>query len=137
MSGFRLTILATLEQAAYAFRGTGFADWWKNRYVTLQCEKPSKQDTEAVCNQKKGNYTAYFNHKNDNQDYPLISFCPLFFDRLPTLDETLEKTDANHNSEQLNVQNLRCQGTLWSFNCLTLSKIKLQLIMISSCDYAP
>lgn len=99
-----LTKIATLYRASYAYPGWGIADWYKDRYVQLSCG-----DTQNLC--VDDSLTAYSSDlPQEGFKYPLIDFCPRYFDLLKPHAQLITIIDANLNSERLNVANLKGQG---------------------------
>ena len=97
-------IFKTLEVACFAFPGWGLSDWWNSRYVELNCE------TKLAKGCASGKTLAVTSNRIKDFGYPLITFCDLYFDKLPSLDTALVKVDANANHEQENILNIRSQG---------------------------
>lgn len=97
-----LTLLAALSRASYAYRGYGWADWWYNRWVVLNCDesvvgKRCNSDTYAVTS-----------NKNKNFGYPLITFCSPFWDE-PSHIQAIQKTSQSEETK-LNSLNMDSKG---------------------------
>jgi hypothetical protein len=97
---YRQRIFDTLYRATQTYRGTGWSDWWNNRYVTVFCH-----DVYNTC----GTSPAYTVTKNVL--YPQMVFCPAFFANLSSHGDMLNKIQQDTRGQmKLNVRNLRSQG---------------------------
>lgn len=99
-----MSALATLTRASYAFRGWGWSDWWNKRYVQLNCDESLSKSCAL------GNVLAVTSNYNKDFKYPLITFCSIYFDKLPSFDEAIKDLDnSNDKDRQNNALNLRNQ----------------------------
>lgn len=101
-SGYREHILRTIVQASQSIRGWGLSDWWYGNYVTITCNDPYSK-----CKPTSPAYTS----NRLTQKYPLINYCPPFFEELKPHDEMWNKIETGAADMKQNVRNLRSQAT--------------------------
>ncbi len=85
-------------------------DWWNDRYFTITCDDPGDKDGHNC--KSLGSATGYEvepSYRKDGEKYPLINFCPPFFemDNLATRVENLDKGYFDKND----VRSLYSQAT--------------------------
>jgi hypothetical protein len=97
--------------AARAYPGWGFSDWWKNRYVFLSCIDELQSKPCGL-----GPVNAYYT-PDKRYGYPLVVFCPRFFSELPSLDDAIKKVDNNPDLKQ-NSMNIQSQATTFMHELL-------------------
>jgi hypothetical protein len=97
--------------AARAYPGWGFSDWWKNRYVFLSCIDELQSKPGGL-----GPVNAYYT-PDKRYGYPLVVFCPRFFSELPSLDDAIKKVDNNPDLKQ-NSMNMQSQATTFMHELL-------------------
>ena len=100
---YQQKIFDTLYRATQAYRGWGWDDYWANRRVTVLCHDTS--DSECA-----GSSPAY-TQSESNQLYPVIIFCPPFFNNLSSHNDLVNKIKEDTTDQmKLNLRNLRSQG---------------------------
>jgi len=100
-SPYQQRIFDTLYRATQTYRGSGWSDWWNERYVTVTC-------TDLL--QSCGTSPAYtITHNGDK--YPTIVFCPTFFGVLSPHGDMVNRINQDTTGTmKLNIRNLRSQG---------------------------
>ena len=88
---FQTKIFTTVQRATEANPGWGWSDWWNDRYVYLMCDRSDIK--EEVCFGNKS--VAYTKTSDVSLGYPIIHFCPVYFDALKPWQAVLKAMDAN------------------------------------------
>ncbi|KAI9749029.1 MAG: hypothetical protein M4579_007031 [Chaenotheca gracillima] len=110
---YQQRIFDTMLKASNAYPGWGYSDWWKDRYVALSCiEAPNTKSCD-------GTTPAYFSHRHD-YGYPLVVFCPEFFNVLRSHADVVKDVDQNKDLQQ-NVANLRSRATTFLHELLHIN----------------
>ena len=100
---FQQRIFNTLYRATQSYRGSGWDDWWHNRYVFVNCK-----DFENHCVETSPAYTV----TRSNRPYPDIVYCQPFFKNLASHSKLVAKIKADKFGQmKRNVRNLRSRAT--------------------------
>ena len=97
-------IFNTLDRATRTYRGSGWSDWWNDRYIWNYCRDLSSGCTDTS--------PAYTRTSNTKLLYPEIVYCPAFFDKLASHGTQVAKIKADKSGfMKQNLRNLRSQAT--------------------------
>jgi hypothetical protein len=114
-----LILIDNLIGVAFAWPGLGSLVWSYNQTVNLDCA-PALETCETKSAAAYFTYdpssllSSILNPENKDLTRGVITFCPVYFDYIPTFDAVATKTNANENSEQLNVLSMKSQGKISS-----------------------
>jgi len=116
---YQQRIFDTFYRATHAYRGSGWSDWWNDKYVFVFCRD--------VDNSYKENSVAY-TVTNFSNAYPEIIYCPNFFKLVPPHSSTVNKIRGDVTEQmKLNVRNLRSQATTALHECLHIRNFAAQV----------
>jgi hypothetical protein len=101
-NAYREHILRTVLLSGSAYRGWGWSDYWNDRYVTVTCNDPAND-----CGPSSPAYTS----NDETRKYPLINYCPTFFQNLTSHDDAWKKIQNGPADLKQNIRNLRSQAT--------------------------
>ena len=112
IDNFLLTDKANFIHAQAPSSQWGVGDWWYNRYFDIYCNDPGDKDGHSCSAQGStaSGYEVEPNYRKDGGQYPLINFCPSFWN-LETLAQRVAQVEAGgFGFDKNDVRSLVSQG---------------------------
>lgn len=91
----------------------GIDDWWYNRHFDIYCNDPGDKEGHSCSAQGSASgYEVEPSYRNDGGEYPLINFCPSFWN-METLAQRVAQVEAGgFGFDKNDVRSLVCQGEM-------------------------